>query len=147
VSNKFYLTPNAALGIVIVLAGVYLRRLCFKTLADNFTFEFAIREKHKLVTHGPYAIVRHPAYSALAIVYIGFGLWHGSEGSWVRESGVLHTWLGVATLGSYGIFMIGILLSLMRRGSGEDEELKRAFGKQWEEWSKNVPYRILPGIF
>ena len=44
-----------------------------------FTVERSIRKDHLRVTSGPYAIVRHPSYTGLLIVYIGMILIHGTK--------------------------------------------------------------------
>jgi len=49
---------------------------------------------------------------------------------------------------SYTLLVIlgGLYLVLMRM-SKEDEALRKHFGKQWEDWAKNVPYYVVPGIY
>ena len=42
-------------------------------------------------------------------------------------------------------FMVG--LTLFRRISKEDEMMMKIFGKEWDEWARKVPDRILPGIY
>jgi len=44
-----------------------------------FTFEMSIRKNHKLITSGPYAIVRHPSYVGVILVASGLMLIHGSK--------------------------------------------------------------------
>lgn len=37
--------------------------------------------------------------------------------------------------------------TVLLRVAKEEQMLKRAFGKQWREWAKRVPYKLFPGIY
>lgn len=52
-------------AVVSVVAAIsaYIRYICYTKLGPLYTFEVSIQPGHKLVTTGPYAYVRHPAYS------------------------------------------------------------------------------------
>ena len=50
-----------------------------------FTFEMSIRRDHKLVTSGPYGVVRHPGYTGILLVVSGMLLLHASEVSFLLE--------------------------------------------------------------
>lgn len=39
---------------------ILVRLASYHSLGQLFTFELSIQDKHKLVTSGPYNIVRHP---------------------------------------------------------------------------------------
>jgi protein-S-isoprenylcysteine O-methyltransferase Ste14 len=57
-----------AVGLALMIAGIALRAWSMSTLGERFrTFEVR-REDRGLETSGPYAIVRHPGYLALAMV-------------------------------------------------------------------------------
>jgi protein-S-isoprenylcysteine O-methyltransferase Ste14 len=75
--------------------------------------------KHELITDGPYALVKHPLYTSVALLvlpFLGF---------------LLNTWLGL---------VIGIVLyAASRRFSSEEErELAEAFGTAWDSYCQNV---------
>ncbi|KAJ8509106.1 hypothetical protein ONZ45_g8690 [Pleurotus djamor] len=62
-ASKLSVTPAfLILSGVSLLAALY-RRHCFAVLGRHFTFDLAIRKNHKLITSGPYSIVRHPSYT------------------------------------------------------------------------------------
>ncbi|KAG1719136.1 uncharacterized protein EDB91DRAFT_1089513 [Suillus paluster] len=119
----------------------------FAPLVVFFTFELTAQKKHQLITTGPYSIVRHPAYSAVVVQYIGIVMLHGSGTSWLRQSGVwgipglkavMLAWLVERTI---------TVTSLVRRINQEEEVVKSMFGDEWQRWAKVVRYRLIPGIY
>ncbi|KAF9455984.1 hypothetical protein BDZ94DRAFT_483079 [Collybia nuda] len=140
------MTPKAFVGCSLVLYGAWVRFRCHRTMLQHFTFELSVLKTHKLVTHGPYSIVRHPGYAGTATVYVGILLWLGSKGSWLRESGVLSTKAGCAYAGTIVLWMVGIITSLFSRMRKEDSQLEQVFGKEWMDYAKKVPYRLIPGL-
>jgi len=46
----------------------------FRSLGNNVTDTVAIRQKHTLVTYGPYRWIRHPLYSFGALFFVGIML-------------------------------------------------------------------------
>jgi len=75
--------------------------------------------KHKLITSGPFSIVKHPLYtgvSLLVIPWVGF---------------ITNTWLGV---------VIGITLFIILRiyAPEEEKKLSNIFGNAWTEYTKKV---------
>ncbi len=75
--------------------------------------------KGELITSGPYALVKHPLYTGVALLVLP---WAGF---------MLDTWLGVA---------IGTVLYLGSRlfAPEEERELARAFGARWDEYLGTV---------
>jgi protein-S-isoprenylcysteine O-methyltransferase Ste14 len=73
---------------------------------------------HRLVTRGPYALVRHPMYLGLVAAALGSLL-------------LYHTW---TTLG-YTIFAPFVLMRARR----EEMALAAEFGDEWREYCKKVP--------
>lgn len=61
-------------GTLLVLAGVALRVCAVRTLGRLYTFEVGVRPDHRLVEHGPYGWIRHPAYSGYLLVLFGVSL-------------------------------------------------------------------------
>jgi protein-S-isoprenylcysteine O-methyltransferase Ste14 len=130
----------------VIIGGIF-RLYCTSTLGKFWSFELSIRKEHRLVTSGPYSVVRHPSYTAYILQYVGIMVMYGSQGSWMRESGILQVPF-VKVPAAICLFLItaGAWASI-RRPPVEDKMLQRAFGKEWEEWAKKVKYRLLPGIY
>jgi len=142
-----YITPTFLFGTAFVVAGGLLRWWCYRTLGRFFTFQLSVRKGHQLITTGPYAIVRHPAYTANTLQFIGVLILYGSRTSWLRDSGVL------AIPGLKAIVLIWLIertitaICLVRRISEEEEVVKSNFGDDWKRWAKVVRYQLIPGIY
>jgi len=42
---------------------------------------------------------------------------------------------------------IMLIVAVLIRTSFEDEELHQFAGKEWEEWTEKVPYKLIPLIY
>ncbi|KAF8996829.1 hypothetical protein BDQ17DRAFT_1364003 [Cyathus striatus] len=136
-------TPLSILGTLLSLLGALLRKKCYTTLGRHFTFAISIQPKHTLITTGPYAIIRHPSYTAVTLAYIGILLvlsdsWGPAE--WGYERVV--TWTLV-----WGLTGIVGMLVMFPRIKSEDTLLHEHFGAEWERWRERVPYSLVPYIY
>ncbi|HMD36984.1 MAG TPA: isoprenylcysteine carboxylmethyltransferase family protein [Vicinamibacterales bacterium] len=74
-----------AAGIALMLAGSLLRRHCFRMLGSSFTGAVVVSPEQTVVERGAYRYVRHPSYTAGAIIFLGVGL-------------ALANWISIAVL-------------------------------------------------
>lgn len=65
-------------GIVLFGIGLGLNVWAMWVLHGLYTIRLSVREEHRLVTHGPYRIVRHPGYFGFVLALPGMGLALGS---------------------------------------------------------------------
>lgn len=144
--SAIQVTPTFLAGCLLTVAGSYLRLSCFRTLGGLFTFHLSIREERKLVTSGPYAYVRHPAYTGGVMAAVGTVVCFLGEGSWLRECGWLDGTGGKAVVGVAASLLALTGVFVTRRSIMEDRKLRQAFGEQWDSWASNVPYRFIPYI-
>jgi protein-S-isoprenylcysteine O-methyltransferase Ste14 len=79
-----------------------------------------------VITTGPYALVRHPMYLAVALVCLGSG---PALGSW---------WAGLA--------LVPVLAIFVRRTVIEDRMLHRELAG-YAEYAARVRWRVVPGVF
>lgn len=75
--------------------------------------------RQELITSGPYALVKHPLYTGVALLVLP---WLGL---------LLNSWLGV---------LIGIIVYVASRLFAPEEErmLSKSFGTSWDEYCKKV---------
>lgn len=75
--------------------------------------------KHQLITTGPFALVKHPLYTSVALLVLP---WLGF---------LLDTWLGV---------VIGIVMYVASRryAPAEEKGLSAEFGEAWDEYCRQV---------
>jgi protein-S-isoprenylcysteine O-methyltransferase Ste14 len=118
---------------------------CFNSLGPFFTFEITIRPKHRLITHGPYAWVRHPSYTGIYLTLVGATLVLGAQGSWMAEHGI-RTPLGVVATAFWMTKCAFAFRGMSVRLKAEDDVLRDTFGVQWEEYAVRVPCKFLPGV-
>lgn len=142
------ITPSFLVACGLVISGGFIRWLCYRTLGRYFTFLLCVRQGHRLITTGPYAIVRHPSYTGMMMMCLGFIILSGSRGSWLRGSGVLAKIPGVLPIviaeTSLSATVICALFPRMKR---EDRMMQSTFGEEWEAWARKVKYRIIPGVY
>jgi protein-S-isoprenylcysteine O-methyltransferase Ste14 len=139
------LSPVFNLAVGMACTGGLIRLWCYKTLGTLFTFQLTIRQDHKLITSGPYGIVRHPSYSGGILLLTGMALAVLSPHGYVDECGLMSTpvrWVFLLWVGGLGYWII----SLFGRGSFEDATLKKEFGVSWEAYRRSVPCKFIPGV-
>jgi protein-S-isoprenylcysteine O-methyltransferase Ste14 len=117
-------------GLVVNLAGAALivwgRLALGRAWTVTTSLGVQLHEDHRLVQHGPFALVRHP-------MYLGF---------WLLLAGALfiyRTWV-------LAVYLIMALASFSRRARREEQALAEAFGDEWRtyadrvgRWVPNVP--------
>ena len=145
------LSPAFLTGIFLTITGSLVRLHCFRVLGQFFTFELSIRENHKLVTSGPYSIVRHPAYTGGVCILAGMVLTIFDDNSWlVAASGLFPRDVVSLTQTLWCLRVLATSLPLAiitTRMDNEDVMLEKAFGQEWRAWAKKVPYKLVPGVY
>ncbi|KAG5651331.1 hypothetical protein H0H81_009039 [Sphagnurus paluster] len=137
----------SAIGAFLILSAGLLRWWCFKALHKYHTFYICIVEDHQLITTGPYSVVRHPSYTAVILMTVGMMCWYFAPGSLVVESGMMGTVLGKIVVAAYITAIVRQVIAFKDRIPEEDAMLRDAFGKEWDEWAKVVPYSLVPGLY
>ncbi|KAI0319699.1 hypothetical protein OF83DRAFT_1169984 [Amylostereum chailletii] len=133
-------------GVVLACAGAAIRLACYRSLGRHFTFKLALLSKHELVTSGPYAVVRHPSYTGLAMLSVGLTACELSEGSWWIKASIFHTTAGKGITATWVIFLIYTGMIIGRAGR-EDAMLRGAFGEKWVRYAERAPYKLIPGVY
>lgn len=141
------ITPTFLACNLAVAIGGALRFYCISTLGKFWSFQLSVRKEHRLVTSGPYSVVRHPSYTGCLLQSVGVIVMYGSPGSWMWRSGILQVpfMTALAVIGCL-MYTMSVWISITRPAI-EDKMLQRAIGEDWENWAKVVKYRLLPGIY
>lgn len=123
------LEPREALRVGVVVAGALLafvglglvmwgRLTLGRLYGVSSTAGAKLHADHRLLTHGPFAYVRHPMYVGIQAAAVGGLL-------------LYRTWTTV--------FVTVAFTALFLRARREDEALRLEFGDEWEAYQQRVP--------
>lgn len=117
--------PITILGLALVLLSYLMTLYVFKT--NSFASRVVeVEKEQKVITTGPYALVRHPMYFSMIIFYLFTPLALGSY------------WAVVPAL--------SIIPVLVARIGDEEKELLDNLGG-YREYSQKVKHRLIPGVW
>jgi protein-S-isoprenylcysteine O-methyltransferase Ste14 len=115
----------AAIGIFILGLGV--RAVAVISLGGAFSANVAVRAGQRLKRSGLYALVRHPSYLGLELILLACAL-HS------------RTWA------CFVAAFVPPTLAVLYRIHVEETALRRAFGAEYEDYSRNTK-RLIPGVY
>jgi protein-S-isoprenylcysteine O-methyltransferase Ste14 len=114
------------LGLGLQVSGLIIACWSRYILGKNWSVSVQKKEDHKLITTGPYSLVRHPIYSGLLLMFLGNAI---IVGKWRGLIGVL-------------ILFISFLFKLKK----EEKWLSESFGQEYAEYMKKssalIPWLI-----
>jgi protein-S-isoprenylcysteine O-methyltransferase Ste14 len=117
--------PVVILGEVLVALGFFIVFRVFKK--NTFTAAtIAVTHDQRLVSTGPYALVRHPMYSGALILLLGTPL---ALGSW------------------WGLLMFIPMISIVAWRACEEEKFLYEHLSGYGEYSRKVRYRLVPFLW
>ena len=96
-------------------------------LGKEWSLTARIVEGHKLATHGPYSLVRHPIYTGMLGMLLSTGL-------------AMSYWPALVI--SIGVFFIGTIIRMRI----EEGLLREMFGIEFDDYARRVS-AIVPGIY
>jgi len=115
------------IGVAVLVAGSILRRYCWRLLGASFTGDVRARPDQPIVTTGPYALVRHPSYTAGILMNTGIGL---ALGSWASTA--------VLALAAFAVYAYRITV--------EERTLLAVVGEPYREFIR-TRRRLIPFIY
>jgi protein-S-isoprenylcysteine O-methyltransferase Ste14 len=115
------------LGISLIYVGMALRLYAIIVLGTFFTTTVAVAPEQTVVEAGPYRLIRHPSYTGLLILLLGFGL------------SLTNNWLSLL------VIMGCALISLSYRIHVEEQVLKAHLGQPYQEYMQRTK-RLVPFV-
>lgn len=119
--------PLAWVGLALFAAGIALQAAAFWALRGLYTSRLGIQPGHRLVTSGPYRLVRHPGYLSNLLCLGGMGL-------------------ALSSLVGLGLTLFVVPL-IVRRIAREEEMLATEFGRAYEQYRRQTRWRLMPYVF
>jgi protein-S-isoprenylcysteine O-methyltransferase Ste14 len=116
-----------AAGLLLLVLGLGIRWLAVVTLGRMYSTTVAVHQEHQLIRAGPYRRVRHPAYSGLLLILLGFALAHGN-------------WL------TLGAILVPSTAAILYRIRVEEASMIDAFGEKYADYRKSTK-RLIPGVY
>jgi len=117
----------AVLTMALAVGSVWFVSTAVRTLGKQWSITARVLEGHKLVTEGPYNVVRNPIYTGMFGLLLATGMAIGH-------------WIGL--LIAIVVFAIGTAI----RVRSEEELLRGAFGEEFEAYAHKVP-AVVPFLF
>jgi protein-S-isoprenylcysteine O-methyltransferase Ste14 len=117
----------AAVALVAGLSAVWMMLAAIQVLGRQWSLTARVLEGHKLITGGPYALVRHPIYTALLSMIVATGL---AQSHWL------------ALVPAITVYLAGTLIRIR----SEERLLRETFGAEYEAFARRVP-ALFPRLF
>jgi protein-S-isoprenylcysteine O-methyltransferase len=119
--------PAVIAGCGLVVCGGGLRAWGIATLGSFFRRDVTIQPNHRVISSGPYRLLRHPAYAGNLLASTGFGLALGSVLSLL-------------------VMALVPLLGHLPRIVVEEHAMERALGRDWRAYAADTA-RLVPGVW
>lgn len=127
-------------GFVLTVISALGRLWSYQTLGRLFTFDLAIRSRHKLITTGPYKYIRHPSYTGLILATLGYCLYILKVGDVVRQLFNIPYFLYLGMMMSSPVFIAVLIINRIPK---EEEMLQKEFKEKWIGY-KEKTWKLIP---
>ena len=117
----------AIVTMLVAISSVWFVSSAVRSLGKHWSIAARLVEGHKLVTEGPYRVVRNPIYTGMFGMLLATGLAIGH-------------WIGL--LIAIVVFAVGTVI----RVQSEERLLREAFGAEFEAYTRRVP-AVVPFLF
>jgi len=117
----------AVAGTTVLLVGLAVRWTAILTLRHAFTVDVAIARDQRIVDHGIYRVLRHPAYTGSLLAFLGMALVFGD-------------WLAGLVL------FLPITAAFFYRISVEERALRAAFGEDYDRYARRTK-KLIPFVY
>ena len=125
--GEFFEIAAAVLTMALSIGSVWFCSAAVRTLGKQWSLAARVLEGHKLITSGPYNVVRNPIYTGMFGMLLATGL-------------AISHWIGL--LLAVVVFAVGTVI----RVHSEETLLREAFGEEFEAYARKVP-AVVPFLF
>jgi protein-S-isoprenylcysteine O-methyltransferase Ste14 len=119
-ASQFVEIALAVLTMTVAIGSVWFCSAAVRTLGKQWSITARVLEGHKLITSGPYSVVRNPIYTGMFGMLLATGL-------------AISHWIGL--LIAIIVFAVGTAI----RVRSEEKLLRAAFGEEFEAYERKVP--------
>lgn len=112
-----------SIGLLLCIAGAALAIWSRAILGANWSAQVQIKQGHELIQRGPYALVRHPIYTGLILLFAGTAVTIGE-------------WRGM-------VAVVIVIVSFWRKYLLEEKLLAQEFGQAYLDYRKRT-YPLFP---
>lgn len=119
--------PTFGVGIGLLVVGIAGRWWTHRVLGRFHQAVVTIHRDHRVVTDGPYRVVRHPMYAASALALVGTGL-------------------ALGTVPAFVMLLAGTLPAIVRRIRVEEAALYEHLGPVYGRYADGRA-RLVPGLW
>ena len=112
--------PRMGLAAILVLCAASLVFRSMRSLGPQWSIQARTIANHRLITTGPYGLVRHPIYLGVGLFLVAVGV-------------VAATWW--AFIAALGLYVVGAMLRIR----AEERLLSDRFGHEFEKYRQRVP--------
>jgi protein-S-isoprenylcysteine O-methyltransferase Ste14 len=118
---------SVVVGAIVFITAMWVFRRTHKELGRNWSITLEIRDRHELISGGPYALVRHPMYTSFMLMGVG-------------QAFLLSNWIaGLAGLAGFAILFF-------LRVDEEERMMLETFGPQYRAYMERTK-RIIPYLY
>jgi protein-S-isoprenylcysteine O-methyltransferase Ste14 len=117
----------ATLGLLIATMGIAIRAWSILSLGTAFSRVVRVEVGQKLVTTGPYRVIRHPSYAGVMLAFTGIGV-------------IVGNWLSIIALAL--IPTIGFVIRILV----EERVLRSNMGRRYDDYARGQA-RLIPGVW
>ena len=136
-------SPLQAIGNVLMSMSVSLFSwTAYTTQRGRLPAIFGGKTPDFIIDFGPFAYIRHPAYTAYLLGWTGvLAALAGRNNAGWRVPAVAICLIGIA-----GVYGVGARMEEQQMLSGEENDGKADLGKEYKRYMGRVQYRFLPGL-
>jgi len=125
--DSFVATFFRIMGLIIVQCSLLFMVWVQQEMQASWTPVIHLKQDHKLITSGPFQIVRHPMYFSFLFMSFGIGL-----ASW-------NWFLSLYLFVSFGAIFFRIPI--------EEKLLIQTYGEEYQKYRATVKYAIIPFVY